>query len=134
MNTMVKSYDVRQKTINVRFSPKVVSIDCTNYTSSQELSDIYGGCRHLINLIKDDYKKIYDIDLNISNRSFLAEIWGHLIAYRIFLWIKNNIKISFVQKFATFACHRSGVIDCGEAKVDTNRWCWDLISWLFFKK
>jgi len=128
----VKIYDVRQKKINVRFSPNVASIDCTGFVSSEDLTEIYIGCKNLIQKIKTDYRDFYQKDLQIDNASFMAEIWGHLVAYRIALWMKKNIKISLMQRFADFVAFRSGVIDCGETKVDTNRWFWDIIGWMFF--
>lgn len=131
---LVKTYAVNEKTIKVRFQLKVVSIDCTAYTSKKDLSEIYQECKKLIREIKKDYKGIFELDLKISNRSFLAEIWGHLVAYKISVWIKKNIQFNLMQKFAEFTAHRSGIIDCGEAKVDTNRWIWDFMGWMFFGK
>lgn len=131
-NVSVKSYAINQKTIKVHFQTKVVSIDCTAYTSKKDLSEIYGACKNLIHEIKNDYKDIFGRDLKISNRSFIAEIWGHLVAYKISIWLKKTLKLSLIQKLAKFAAHRSGIIDCGEAKVDTNRWFWDITGWIFF--
>jgi len=132
-NISIKSYAVNQKTIKVYFRLKVVSIDCTAYNSKKDLLDIYQACKKLINDIKKDYKAIFGRDLKISNRSFLAEIWGHLVAYKISLWMKKYFKFTLMQKLAKFAAHRSGIIDCGEAKVDTNRWFWDFTGWMFFR-
>ncbi|RYG19784.1 MAG: hypothetical protein EOO07_06175 [Chitinophagaceae bacterium] len=132
-NVSIKRYAINQKTIKVHFRIKVVSIDCTAYTSKKDLSEIYQACKNLIHEIKNDYKTIFERDLKISNRSFIAEICGHLVAYKVSVWIKKHFKFSLVQKLAKFAAHRSGVIDCGEAKVDTNRWLWDFIGWMFFR-
>lgn len=132
--TEVKTYDINQKPIKVQFRLKVVSIDCTDYTSKNDLSAIYQECKEFVHQIKADYFEIFKQPLKISNRSFIAEIWGHLVAYKISLWIKNTFKFKPLQKLAEFAAHRSGVIDCGEAKVDTNRWFWDGLGWLFFRK
>lgn len=113
---------------------KVVSIDFTPYHHKEDLLKLYRSSSYLVELIKADYLNIYNTPLKISNASFVAEIWGHLIAYKISLWLKKNIKIGLVQKLAKFTAFRSGVTDCGEANVDNNRWLWDIIGWMFFQR
>lgn len=132
--TYTNKYIVHEQNLVVIFKPMVVSLDFTPYSSKKELGLLYKNCRHLIIDIKSDYIRFYQKDLKINNASFMAEIWGHLVAYRIALWMTKSIKIPLIQKLAKFAAFRSGIIDCGETKVDTNRWFWDIIGWAFFKK
>ena len=113
---------------------KVVSLDFTPYHREGELLKLYQSSSHLVKLIKIDYLNIYNTELKIMNASFVAEIWGHLVAYRISLWLKRHIKIGLIQKLAKFVAFRSGVIDCGEGSIDTNRWFWDILARLFFSK
>lgn len=129
--TYTNKYIINQQTLVVIFKPMVVSLDFTPYSS---LDLLYRNCKSLIIDIKTDYRNFYQKDLEINYASFMAEIWGHLVVYRIALWMKKYIRISFIQKLAKFAAFRSGVIDCGEAKIDTNRWFWDIIGWVFFRK
>ncbi|MNK10080.1 hypothetical protein D3C87_280950 [compost metagenome] len=132
--TFTRTYVIAQFPINVQFSNRVVSIDFTPYTQSEKLSLLYQHSEDLVQKIKAEYKDSFQKELKISNASFVAEIWGHIVAYKIALWMKKNINISPVQKFAKFAAFRSGVIDCGESKVDTNRWFWDILAPIFFRK
>lgn len=129
-----KTYFIKNLPLEVSFRPKVISIDFRPYKQKQELNLLYKHCVGLVEEIKHDYEQHYGKPLKISKASLMAEIWGHLIAYRISLGFKNHLKIWPVQNFAKFAAFRSAVVDCGETKVDTNRWFWDLTAWVFFRK
>lgn len=133
-STSLKIYEINKLPLQVNFMDKVVSINFTPYHDKEDLLKLYRSSSYLVELIKTDYLNIYNAPLKIKNASFVAEIWGHLIAYKISLWLKKNIKIGLVQKLAKFTAFRSGVTDCGEANVDTNRWFWDILGWLFFRK
>lgn len=130
--TVTYTYTLGDFLLDVKFKDKVVSIDFTPYTQSEELIFLYPYSEELVQKIKATYKASYQKELKISNASFVAEIWGHLVVYRMALWMKRTFKISLLQKFAKFVVFRSGVIDCGEAKVDTNRWLWDILGSIFF--
>ncbi len=131
---LTKTYFIKNLPLEVVFRPKVISIDFRPYKHKEELALLYSHCIVLIDEIKHDYQQLYGKHLKISKPSLVSEIWGHLIAYRISLGLKNHVKIWPVQKFAKFAAFRSAVVDCGETKVDTNRWFWDLTAWAFFRK
>ncbi len=132
--SVTHTYTIGLFPLDVRFADRVVSIDFTAYVKKEDLTFLYCESESLIQKIKADYKSIYQRDLKIASPSFIAEIWGHLVAYRIALWMKRHFKISPLQKLAKFAAFRSGMVDCGEAKVDTNRWFWDIIGTIFFRK
>lgn len=135
MNTsFTYTYTIGHLPIEVKFTNQVVSIDFTPYVDKKKLALLYQESEDLVKRIKTEYKNNYQNDLKITNASFMAEIWGHLLAYRIALWMKKNLKLSPLQKLAKFAAFRSGMVDCGEAKVDTNRWFWDIIGRLFFRR
>lgn len=133
-STSSKIYEIGNHPLQVNFMDKVVSLDFTPYHREGELLKLYQSSSHLVKLIKIDYLNIYNTELKIRNASFVAEIWGHLVAYRISLWLKRHIKIGLIQKLAKFTAFRSGVIDCGEGSIDTNRWFWDILARLFFRK
>lgn len=128
------TYTISQLPLDVKFADKVISIDFTPYVKKEELTFRYNEYEELVQKIKNSYYNIYQKQLKITDRSFMAEIWGHLVAYRAALWLQRNIRIWPVKKLAKFIAFRSGVIDCGEGKVDTNRWIWDILGWMFFKK
>lgn len=131
---LTRTYTFAQLPLDVKFSDRVVSIDFTPYTKTEDLMSIYQHSEELVHQLKAEYSNQYQKELKINNASFVAEIWGHLVAYRIALWMKRNLKISLLQQFAKFVAFRSGVTDCGETKVDTNRWFWDLLGPIFFRK
>ncbi|WP_343530999.1 hypothetical protein [Pedobacter sp.] len=131
---LIKTYSIDALPLEVSFRPKVISIDFRPYTQKQQLNLLYEHSGGLINEIMHDYQQHYGHPLKISKRSLMAEIWGHLLAYRISLGLKKHLKVWPVQKLAKFAAFRSAIIDCGEAKVDTNRWFWDATAWAFFRK
>jgi len=129
-----KTYFIKTLPLEVSFRPKVISIDFRPYQQKREFSLLYPHCARLVDQIKHDYQQHYGKPLKISRASLMAEIWGHIVAYRISLAIKKHVKIWPAQKLAKFATFRSAVIDCGETKVDTNRWFWDITAWAFFRK
>ena len=134
MNSTLKTYFIKSLTLEVSFRPKVVSLDSRPYKQKQTLNLLYKHCEILVDDIKRDYQAHYGHALNINRASLVAEIWGHLIAYRISLGIQKHFRVWPITKLARFAAFRSAVIDCGEAKVDTNRWFWDLTAGIFFRK
>lgn len=127
------TYTISQLPLQVRFANKVVSIDFTPYVEKGELIFLYRESEELVNKIKTDYKNIYQKPIKISNPSFIAEIWGHLVVYKVALWTQRNMNFWPAKQLSNFIAFRSGVIDCGEAKVDTNRWVWDLLGRVFFR-
>lgn len=129
-----KTYFIKNLPLEVSFRPKVISIDFRPYKQKQELNLLYKHCVSLVEEIKHDYEQHYGKPLKISKASLIAEIWGHLMAYRIALGFKTHLKVWPIQNFAKFAAFRSAVVDCGETKVDTNRWFWDMMAWAFFRK
>jgi len=133
-NLPIKTYFIKTLPLEVSFRPKVISLDFRPYTQKQQLNLLYEHCNDLVDEIIHDYQQYYGQSLKISKRSLIAEIWGHLIAYRISLGFEKHLKVWPIQKLAKFAAFRSAVIDCGETKVDTNRWFWDFTASIFFRK
>jgi hypothetical protein len=128
------TYQIAHLDVEVSFRECVISIDFTPFEYTEDLKFLYRCSSRLIAMIKVSYRGLFGKNLLISNSSFVAEIWGHLVAYRISIWVKKHVKFNPIQKLAKFAAFRSGVIDCGETAVDSNRWFWDLLGKLFFNK
>ncbi len=135
MNKTIKhTYQIAHFSIDVNFCEFVVSIDFSPYKQTDDLQFLYGYSPQLIALIQAQYQEIFGKQLQISDDSFVAEIWGHLFAYRIAIWVKKNLQFKPLQKLAKFVAYRSGIIDCGERQADSNRWIWDFLGKLFFQK
>lgn len=126
------TYTLSELPLDVKFADKVISIDFTPYVKKDELTFLYKESKELVQKIKSNYQNIYQKPIKITAPSFIAEIWGHLIVYRAALWMLRNIRIWPVKKMTKFIAFRSGVVDCGEGKVDTNRWIWDILGRMFF--
>ncbi len=118
--------------IRVKMMPDVVTIDCTPFTNAADLKAIFKSAEELVAQIKNRYTSLFNEEFPIRNSSLKAEIWGHLLVYRWALCMKKNIVFAPLRKAANFAAHRGGEIDCGKAKIDKNRWLWDVIGRLFF--
>lgn len=82
----------------------------------------------LINVIKSDYKIKFNKPLKIVDKSLMVEIWAHVYCDYYGLLIHRNIKIKWVRKLVMKGLERAALIDCGERKIDSNRWIWDFLS------
>lgn len=82
----------------------------------------------LVKFIKMDYQKEFNKSLKISDNSFMVEIWAHVYSDYFGLLIKRNLKIKLIQKLIQKGIERAEIIDCGEKKLDTNRWVWDFLA------
>jgi hypothetical protein len=134
MDKIQHTYQISPLSIEVSFCEFVVSIDFSVFKNQEDLNFLYRSSGDLVVWIKQRYYEIFGKQLRITNPSFVAEIWGHLLVYRIAIWMEQNLKFRPLQKLMKFVAFRSGIVDCGERKADSNRWIWDLLGKLFFKK
>lgn len=82
----------------------------------------------LIRLIKTDYKTEFGKPLKITDQSLMVEIWAHVYCDYFGLLIHRNTKIKWIQDIVLKGIERAEIIDCGERKLDSNRWVWDFLS------
>ncbi len=134
MDKIQHTYQISPLSIEVSFCEFVVSIDFSVFKNHEDLNFLYRSSGDLVVWIKHRYYEIFGKQLRITNPSFVAEIWGHLLVYRIAIWMEQNLKFKPLQRLVKFVAFRSGIVDCGERNADSNRWIWDLLGKLFFKK
>src|SRR5690606_64513 len=74
----------------------------------------------LVGRIQADYETTFDMELGITDDSFVVEIWGHLYCDYLLLKYKRILKVILV--FGLYERFRQSckVIDCGEPEKDPN--------------
>ncbi|MDQ7949053.1 MAG: hypothetical protein REI78_09005 [Pedobacter sp.] len=127
---MEKQYELNGHTIFVEFSPGMLRIKGTNALQSYLSTDIEVRSNALVGFIKQDYRLFFGKEINISNKSMVVEIWGHLFASRFALRLKKTLNYRFIRKLSEKISTRSDTIDCGERLLDQNRLFWDVVSGL----
>ena len=91
-------------------------------------TDKHKGARRLAGFILAEYRQRFGSDLKISERSLACEIYWHF-----YCWEKA---VAFEQrygkkKFTSWLIRHIDVSDCGEQKIDSNRFVWDILSIVF---
>lgn len=96
-------------------------------------ADVVIRTQWLINAIQQDYLALFGKPLEIRNRSFAVEIWGHLYAEYYLLKISRFFG-KIAPKKLQYLIQRSASIDCGEKNIDNNRFLWDFLAlgYIFF--
>ncbi len=84
--------------------------------------------KRLIERIQEIYAGNFGSRLDISDNSFIMEIWGHL--YFEFFLLRNERLGRFLFPFGLYnrLVRSCEAIDCGEADIDGNRWLWDVLG------
>jgi len=125
---MDKVYELRNCDIKVCHNEGLIRI----YSDKDLWRYLDGGVRlrtlELVKVIKTDYHKEFNKSLKISDNSFIVEIWAHVYSDYFGLLIKRHLKIKWIQNLIQKGIERAEIIDCGEKKLDTNRWVWDFLS------
>ncbi|WP_225870993.1 hypothetical protein [Pedobacter frigiditerrae] len=125
---MEKTYELSGHTLLVVFHEKIIQIKNPNALKKFLSGDIDLRSEILVNYIKQDYFNFIGKELEISNDSFIIEIWGHVFASHFAKAMKNLIKLKLIEDAANFIIKKSDVIDCGENDVDLNRTFWDILA------
>jgi hypothetical protein len=84
--------------------------------------------RALVDWMQSVYKELFGKPLQISDNSFIMEIWGHIYFEHFLLRHEGFGKILFpfgLYKRLVASCE---AVDCGESHIDNNRWLWDLLG------
>ncbi|MEP7318191.1 MAG: hypothetical protein ABI921_05610 [Panacibacter sp.] len=82
----------------------------------------------LVAAIKQEFKKQFNRELNISSASMSVEIWGHIYTEHFATAIKYLAKLRLIDNIADKVVDHCEVIDIGESGHDTNRFVWDGLS------
>ncbi len=125
---MQKTLRLGGRELIVIFGQGVVRIE-----SSEDLWDYIrenppGRTKRLVKKIQEIYEGNFGSRLDISEKSFIMEIWGHL--YFEFFLLRNPGIGRFMFPFGLYSrlVRSCEAIDCGEADIDGNRWLWDVLG------
>ncbi|MXV52636.1 hypothetical protein GS399_16805 [Pedobacter sp. HMF7647] len=125
----LKTYLFNDLSVQVEFEERLVHILSNASLHHVIEHNMAGHTEMLYEYIQADYNKYFGRDLDISYQSFAVELWGHMYAEEFTLFVQRNLSdIELVNKIANFVVNRTGVIDCGEREIDSNRIFWDLLS------
>ncbi len=86
------------------------------------------GAYVLARYILAEYRQQFGTDLQITERSLACEIYWHYYVLKKAAAIEQRFG---KKRFTSWLIRHIDVSDCGEQKVDNNRWVWDLLSILF---
>lgn len=84
--------------------------------------------RELVDWMKQVYSSAYGRELKISAHSFVMEIWGHIYFEHFLLRHEGFGRLLFPFGLYERLVKSCEDVDCGESKVDHNRWLWDLLG------
>lgn len=125
MNKTLKLYN---NDIKIAFEPGIIRIHSD--LALWQYLDGYANDRFtiLVKEIKKEYFILYGRSLKISDHSLIVEILVHVYCDYLGLLFNRKVNIPFLQKIVRKLLKRAEVVDCGEKKLDSNRWVWDALS------
>lgn len=127
----MKKWNTKYHGIGFKFEPQIVRI------RNDEILRFYlthqkAACQRLARVVRKAYRLKYGTELKISEKSLATEIWFHYRIKRISLMLEGiHWKVFQKSGFRNFldkVLIHMAVIDCGERKVDNNRWLWNLLA------
>nr|WP_199156199.1 hypothetical protein [Pedobacter sp. ASV2] len=114
--------------IKIEFEPSLIRVYSNAVLWQFLKDDKKAKFKLLANFIKDEYLKQFNKSLQISNDSLIVEILVHIYCDYLGLIIHRVIKVKWIQYLLMKLIKRAEVVDCGEKKVDSNRWLWDFLA------
>ena len=112
------------KNVSYRLEPGIVRVD-NNIVLDRMIRKNFRACRHLSEDIRQEYLKIYEKELKITEKSLAVEIYLH---YKCHIWFTRLQKRFKKSRILKRLLRSTVVIDSGEKDVDNNRFIWDLLA------
>ncbi|WP_443939159.1 hypothetical protein [Pedobacter sp. MW01-1-1] len=125
---MKKYYTFNNQKIGVDLKPKIIRVYSSDALDGFFSQSIESDLNTLISSIQADYTTLYKKELAISNESLFVEILAHVHCEYIGFTLNKNIKWRLFNRFIEKLIARAEIVDCGERKMDSNRWVWDILS------
>ena len=125
---MIKSFE----NITIKYRPGMVQITCDDALKDY-LDEEGNGALELSGYILEEYEKCQGKPLKITQDSLAIEILAHTYVDSFSLAISRAKRIlpdvlePPVEKLMENIRSHTGIIDCGEKEVDSNRWIWDML-------
>lgn len=123
-----KRYKLTKGDFEVHYKDKLIQLIGSPELLEHLAIDYHKHTQYLVKQIKSDYLLLMGKRLNISNRSLMAEIWGHMYASYLADALKELVRLKLIENLTEIVKHRSDTIDCGETEIDSNRKFWDFVS------
>lgn len=130
---MTNKNNLQFDNITIKYSPKLVQITCDDILKSY-LKEKGNGAVKLAAFILEKYTESQGTPLKISLDSLAIEILGHTYVDSFSAAISDlnhhlpSVLRRPLEKLIDQIRHHTGLIDCGEADIDNNRWIWDKLS------
>jgi hypothetical protein len=83
------------------------------------------GIKKLSTALLEEFQTQRGRPLKIAHSSLVLEIWGHYYFEKFYPYFRWMIPMKSLKTRLDLATRE---FDCGETKIDTNRWIWDLLS------
>jgi hypothetical protein len=83
------------------------------------------GIKKLSTALLASFHEVQGRPLSIVHSSLVLEIWGHYYFEKYYRYFRWMIPFSSLRSRLDLATQE---FDCGEAKIDSNRWIWDLLT------
>lgn len=130
---MTKNTNSNFDNITIKYSPKLVQITC-NDSLKTYLKEKGNGAVKLSAFILEKFEESQGVPLHISLDSLAIEILAHTYVDSFSAAISgldrrlpSSLRQPLEQLMNQVRYH-TGIIDCGESDIDSNRWIWDKLS------
>jgi hypothetical protein len=116
---------INNQSISLQLNLHAIKIFNSDALSSILAQNTEATTQKLVDSVKTEYLKLFNVDFDVSDNSMAVEIWAHIYAEKFAEAVKNFSSISFVDKIAEKIMQHTEVIDIGERGHDDNRFVWD---------
>jgi hypothetical protein len=119
---------INNKSITLKLNLHALKIFNTDSLSAILAENTEETTQKLIDSIKKEYFKLFNIDFEVSDNSMAVEIWAHIYAEKFAEAVEKFSSVNFIDKAAEKIMHHAEVIDIGERGHDDNRFVWDALA------
>lgn len=119
--TKTTEWNRRFNGVGIKLEPQVVRV-ANDFVLDVYLNMDPKNCIKLAMHICRAYRNAYLEELKISPQSLAVEIYGH---YKMQKAAMKAEELVGKNKACRWLLNHTGVIDCGAAEKDSNRWIWD---------
>lgn len=125
---MEQQEDRRFEDIGLQMKERIVRVANDEPLTALLKKEKHKGARALARYILAQYRQQFGTELKISERSLACEIYWHYYCWDKAVTFENR---HGKKRFTSWLIRHIDVSDCGEQKVDNNRFVWDILSIMF---
>jgi len=120
--------NVQGKNIEMELTQHKVKLTNNDQLNALLATNTEASTDALVAVIKQEFKKNNNREIDISSDSMAVEIWGHVYTEKFATAIKYLSRLSIIDGIAEKIVDHCEVIDMGEAGRDNNRFVWDTLA------